>query len=249
MQLGITSPHTKNGHVKALQNALIKAGYLDGTADGEFGEKTSVAVYRAKYWLGYRKPDHVAADLLYNLLTGKAKPSLAMKARIKNRKKIASQKPLRVKAFEEAKKHIGEKERTGNNDIFYTDWYGMRGAWCAMFVTYCYVKAGSKTFQKGSRYAYVPYIVQDARRGINHLTITREPKLGDIVCYDWDGGVADHTGLFEKWIDRSKGIFSSIEGNTSGDDSGSQSNGGMVAHRRTHPRYLSNVQAFVRVGE
>jgi len=104
------------------------------------------------------------------------------------------------------------------------------------------VKAGSKAFVKGQRYAYVPYIVNDARAGTNGLHVTRDPKPGDVVCFDWDGGVADHVGLFQEWASVSKDAFRTVEGNTS---QGNDSNGGEVMERN---RTVAQVEAFVRVG-
>jgi hypothetical protein len=109
-----------------------------------------------------------------------------------------------------------------------------------MAVTRAYVDAGSKAFARGQRYAYVPYIVHDARAGANGLAITHDPKPGDVVCYDWDGdGVADHTGLFDHW--NGGNDFVAVEGNTA---LGNDSNGGQVMERTRH---RSNVQAFVHV--
>ena len=44
--------------------------------------------------------------------------------------------------IEVAKAEIGYTE-TGNNDTKYGEWYGLNNqAWCAMFVSWCYDKAG-----------------------------------------------------------------------------------------------------------
>jgi hypothetical protein len=111
-----------------------------------------------------------------------------------------------------------------------------------MFASWCYeTSGGSPSFQAGVSYAYVPYIVGDARAGRNGLGVA-SPIPGDLVCYDWQGdGVFDHVGLFEKWMSGS--TFSAIEGNTS--DS-SDSDGGSVM-RRT--RSATGSVVFVRVKE
>jgi hypothetical protein len=111
-----------------------------------------------------------------------------------------------------------------------------------MAVTRAYVEAGSKSFKKGRRYAYVPYIVNDAHHGINNLAVTKTPQPGDLVCFDWEGnGVADHVGLFARWVDGNN--FESVEGNTS---TSNNSNGGEVMRRN---RSRSMVRAFVHVGK
>lgn len=152
---------------------------------------------------------------------------------------------LRQAALKKAISQIGVEENPPNsNRCKYTDWYGMVGPWCAMFVTWCYETSGnSPSFVKGSRYAYVPYIVSDARAGKNGLTTTDDPISGDLVCFDWQSDtIYDHVGIFEKWI-VGAGDFNCIEGNTSYSN---DSNGGSVM-RRTRNR--AQKITFVRVAE
>ena len=118
-------------------------------------------------------------------------------------------------------------------------WYGWdRVPWCAEGFSYCYVKAGSVSFKTGERYAYVPYIVADARAGRNNLAVVSiaHVKPGNGVCFDWrDDGVSDHVGFFERWI-RDASEFSTVEFNADN----------MVA-RKT--RSVRDVQVFVHVGK
>jgi CHAP domain len=151
---------------------------------------------------------------------------------------------LRSLALATGQGQIGVKESPPNsNQTKYTAWYGMTGPWCAMFCTWCYETTGnSPTFRRGQAYAYVPYIVNDARRNQNGLSIPSSPIPGDLVCYDWQGdGVYDHVGLFEAWQGGSQ--FTAIEGNTS---TSNDSNGGQVM-RRTRDAKGSVV--FCRVAE
>src|SRR3990172_1151477 len=78
--------------------------------------------------------------------------------------------PLRMRALNEAQKHVGVREDPpGSNRTMFGAWYGWNGVpWCAEGFSYCYVKAGSVSFKAGERYAYVPYIVADARAGRNN---------------------------------------------------------------------------------
>src|SRR5436189_299935 len=70
----------------------------------------------------------------------------------------------------------------------------------AIFVSWCYARAGSTAFSAGARYAYVPHILWDAQRGENQLSITRRPLPGDLPVFDLDGdGVADHVAMFDDW--------------------------------------------------
>lgn len=247
--LGIASPLTKGKRVTDAQQRLngknvFKRDFLEGPVDGEFGELTGRACRRAKFWLGYPTKELKATygPTLDSYLTGKAPLTGEMKKRKAAREKKAAQSPLREKALAEAQKHVGVKESPpGSNKVPFSDWYGIRGPWCAMFVTWCYVTgAKSKAVVKSSRYAYVPYIVADARAGRNGLSVTRDPKPGDIVCFDWKGdGVHDHVGLFKSGNATS---FMTIEGNTA---VGNDSNGGQVMERS---RNASSRPVFVRVG-
>jgi len=146
-----------------------------------------------------------------------------------------------------AKTQIGIKESPAHsNQCKYTDWYGMIGPWCAMFVTWCDVNGGKPvpSFKRGVNYAYCPYIVSDAQLGKNGLSITSSPKPGDLVVYDWSwDGVFDHVGIVKTPPD-GRGTFEAIEGNTSLDN---QSNGGQVMDR-TRSKSDANI-VFVRVKE
>lgn len=240
------SPHLRSPAVGELQTLLQKHGWYHGAVDHEFGILTYQAVYRAKYWLGYPKPDHVAGPVLVSYLQGKKTPA-RYRVILALRQRKAKSRPKVPSILVEARAHLGTKESPPNsNHVLFSTWYGLIGSWCAMFVSYCAVKAGlTKTFQKGSHYAYVPFVVADARAGRNGLTIVHSSQVqpGDLVCYDWPGespGIADHIGIFESWLVQGS-TFNAIEGNTS---EGNNSDGGEVMRRE---RSVSLVQAFVRV--
>lgn len=248
----LTTPHMVGADVKHLQVLLTRNKCYSEPVDGEYGPLTAQAVYRAKYWLGATKPDHVAGPLLVAYLSGK-KPTALMRLRTRSRLKAKAKQvktgTIGQKALRAAIKDLGIKENpAGSNRSLISLWFGIIGAWCAMSVSRWNIFAGSKSFSRGIgyRYAYVPYMVADARAGRNNLTITHNPVPGDIVAYDWPGespGIADHTGLFEKWLDRTAGTFSAIEGNTA---IGNDSNGGEVMRRE---RNVSLVQCFIHVGK
>jgi len=155
----------------------------------------------------------------------------------------ASSGTLRQAALSKAISQIGVKESPADsNKVKYCDWYGMVGPWCAMFVTWCYETSGdAAAFVKGSRYAYVPYLLSDGYAGKYKLAVTDDPLPGDLVCYDWSfDGEYDHVGLFEKWTGAS---FTAIEGNTS---TSNDSNGGSVMRRTRNPS--AQATRFIRVG-
>jgi hypothetical protein len=248
--LGVSSPLVVDPRTREAQQVLdggnvFGRDFLRGAVDGVFGEETGRACIRAKFWLGYAAKElrPTYGPSLDSFLHGLEQPSAEMLKRTVAREKAAALTPKREKALAEAREHIGLKESPGgSNHQMFGVWYGVdEQPWCAMFVTYCYVVgAKSKAFVKGSRYAYVPYVVADARAGRNGLQVTREPKPGDLVCFDWQGdGVHDHVGLFRAG---NPGAFETIEGNTA---IGNDSNGGEVMERH---RDSSARPVFVRVG-
>jgi hypothetical protein len=240
--LRLTSPNAKGPDVRKAQQALKSGGYWVGKVDGVFGEMTARACTQARYTLGYRmvnvKP--VYDKTLHDFLTQKKQTNLLMKQRAKQR---VSKQPMREQALKIAMSFRGTKESPANsNKVLFSTWYGMIGPWCAMFITYAYVQAGSKAFKKGSHWAYCPYMLADARAQRNGLTIVPADKVqpGDIVLFDWQkDGVPDHVGLVIK--PPVKGKFTAVEGNTS---VGNNSNGGEVMFRE---RNTTQVAAFVRV--
>lgn len=253
--LRLTTPPMTGEDVKRAQNILLSiapgtkyGNYKPGPANGIYGERTAAATKRAKYWLGYAKPDDRCGPMLLRYLTGKTPLTAEMQKRRKARLD-AYARPLREKAFNTATSQLGTKEDPpGSNRVKYSAWYGLVGPWCAMFVTWCYDNHGSKAFQRGSRFAYTPYMVIDAREGKNGLVILEpnEVKRGDIVMFDWEARGrranpynTDHVGLFDEWITVGK-TFKTIEGNTA---IGNDSNGGQVLRR---DRRIENVSAFIR---
>jgi hypothetical protein len=248
--LHLTSPLTRGDDVRAAQvklgglNALGKAFYR-GKVDGQFGPATAQAAKRAKYVLGYALKDvtPIYGDQLHGYLAGR-KTTIAMRLRARSRAKAATATPMRVKAWNFMHAHLGDKEfPAGSNRVpWASEWYGVIGPWCAMSVTRAYVDGGSKAFVRGSRYAYVPFILADAHGLRNGLSITTKPQKGDLVLYDWDNdGTPDHVGLFTEWT--STTAFRTIEGNTA---IGNNSNGGEVMVR---DRSTSDVAAFVHVSK
>lgn len=100
-------------------------------------------------------------------------------------------------------------------------------AWCAMFISVCFVLAfdleKAKELLCGKLYSYCPYGMK-AFKDKGQLYTT--PKAGDIVFF-LTNGVAKHTGFVRKV---SGNIFYTIEGNTSG-ASGVVPNGGGVCKK------------------
>ena len=243
--LVLTSPNMVGVDVASAQTILKNLGYYNGKMDAIYGQQSAAATKAAKWDLGYAEKNvtSVFDDALLNFLIDLKKPTLLMRRRASIRHHNYT---LGDKALAEASKYIGvSEEPAGSNKVMFSEWYGMTGPWCAMFVTYCFVKAGSKSFIKGSRYAYCPYVLADAKASRNGLRVIpkTDVRTGDIVLFDWNrDGTADHIGLVVMPPAKKKATFTTIEGNTSGTN---PSDGGMVA---TMSRVTSDVIAFVRVG-
>lgn len=116
-----------------------------------------------------------------------------------------------------------------SNKTKYGKWFGFDGvAWCGMFVSWCYFQSGFPLGNIGFTKGFA-----GCQTAVSHFTntkeIVKEPKVGDIVFFDWNGDKRyDHVGIFNGWKDKYKGIFYTIEGNTSLTN---QSNGGEVMSR------------------
>ena len=245
--LGLTSPLMRGADVKAAQRALRSndfGSFYRGEIDGDFGPLTSSASKDAKFWLGYEaanvRPGY--GEPLHEFLTNKVDLSNPMLKRRKARQLRPPEKMLREKMLEIAIGEIGTKESPANsNRVKYTSWYGMGPvAWCAIFMTWCGEQAGLSAFDRGSLWAYCPFMVADAlsaRNGLRARGRAEQPQPGDLVLYDFGyaDNLARHVGIFDHGT---RAEFSAIEGNTSVT---SDDNGGEVMRRE---RSESQVRLF-----
>jgi CHAP domain/Putative peptidoglycan binding domain len=261
--LRLTTPLMTGEDVREVQHLLAKNTYgtfFSAEFDGDFGELTNQACKRAKFWLGYPETGVYqwrtggCADKLHDLLAGTM--PLPNDHAERRKKRIADSKKVKLReaALKVAGKQLGvHEDPPGSNNVLYSRWYMKRPTgwklqnegppWCAMFVSWCYTQSGSKAFDNNAtRWAFCPFVVADARQGRHDLTLTNDPQPGDIAVYKFGHTEFRHIGLFEKWIDRGKGTFSAIEGNTS---QASDDNGGEVQRRQ---RETSSGVAFVHVG-
>ena len=140
-----------------------------------------------------------------------------------------------------AKSQIGQTEKPAHsNKNKFGKWYGLDGyAWCAMYVSWVYHKAGFPLGHIDDKKGF-----RGCQSGYNHWRstgeLTKKPTKGDIVLFSWGGRIANHVGIFIEWVDKKKTKFKSIEGNTSLTN---QRNGGQVMIRT---RGMGNVKAFVK---
>jgi cell wall-associated NlpC family hydrolase len=141
------------------------------------------------------------------------------------------------KVVEIAKSQLGYQEVGKSNDSMYGKWYGLNNnPWCAMFVSWCFDQAGE-----------VSKIAAQTKKGFascqaglkwftdkNKLVPVGKAQAGDIVFFQFDADAqADHVGICAS-NDGKKNLMV-YEGNTSGDNKGSQSNGdGVYLKKRAY---------------
>ena len=149
----------------------------------------------------------------------------------------------------EALRYVGQTENpAGSNkgpgiiSKCQTELIGYDGvAWCGCFGAFFLRHFGGVAVT--ARMAYCPSNVTDAMaaqksgKPVNGWRGTRGDKTkgqaGDCAMMDWQrDGIADHFVILVEYL--GNGFYSTVEGNTSFDDAGSQSNGGCVAHKKRH---------------
>jgi hypothetical protein len=144
-------------------------------------------------------------------------------------------------ALAEALRHVGVRESPpGSNRTMFGRWFGVDGVpWCAIFVSYCFDVGAGVVLCRGWRGAGV------SRRGVAYVPtlsawlratgreVTGVPKPGDIVIFDWDGGVPDHVGILVRALGTE---LETVEGNTA---VGNDSDGGEVMRRKRSPAQVS----------
>jgi hypothetical protein len=240
--LHLTSPYMKGQRVRDAQYTLKTnrfGSFYKGKIDGVYGVETAKAANRARLLLGFAMKYvylNVYGQQLHEYLRGpkhrgkRLKPVMIIRRKLRL-KEEAKKNTVKLRALAIAHRNVGIREIPyGSNRQMFGSWYGFNGAaWCAIFVTYCFVQAGDKrTFRRGSRSAWSQWPLNMARSNAYGLSITYNPEPGDIVVYTHGQG---HIGIFDKWIDRSRGHFQTVEGNTS---VGNDSNGGIVMPRQRY---------------
>ena len=106
------------------------------------------------------------------------------------------------RALAEALRHVGVREvPPGSNRTMFGRWFGTDGVpWCAIFASYCFDVGAGVVLCRGWHGAGV------STRGVSYVPtlaawlratgrVVDDPQPGDIVVFDWDGGVPDHAGL------------------------------------------------------
>lgn len=126
-----------------------------------------------------------------------------------------------------ARAQIGTKEQPpgSNRGPLIDQWQRLcqvfAAPWCGCFVNRALMAAG---FPAQPWLRFCPWIEQKAKAGEGGWSWHSEPRAGDLILYG--AREAQHVGIVD---DPSK--HSTVEGNTSSGNAGSQDNGGMVAAR------------------
>ena len=140
---------------------------------------------------------------------------------------------------------ITEDPPGSNNVIFNTDYNG--GAvsgdaypWCCAFVWWCFEKSGNgAAFYYGNKTAACSEVHRWATD--KHLVINgNEATYGDLVIFGND----EHIGIVI--ANNGDGTYTTIEGNTSSDEAGSQSNGGGVFIKKRSTSGTFPITVFIR---
>ena len=140
---------------------------------------------------------------------------------------------------------IGYTESPANsNKTKYGEAYGWNGvAWCVIFLWWCFHEAGaSELFYGGGKTASCGQLRTYAVENKQWIT-DGDYRVGDLVIFDFPGTSAttDHIGIVES-VNGS--VLTTIEGNTSPTDSGSQYNGGCVARKKRNTLKTKIVGAY-----
>jgi hypothetical protein len=149
-----------------------------------------------------------------------------------------------------AKDEVGTTEDPVNKTK-YGEEYGLDGVfWCGIFIWWCFKHAGyDMRFHGFSNPASTNSRLENARKapGWKEIKDFKDARPGDLVLYDFGdlgpddtANDADHVGIVTSEV--SDGVFSAVEGNTSG-GAGSQHDGGGVFKKK---RSVSLVKAVFR---
>lgn len=114
---------------------------------------------------------------------------------------------IAAKIIAEARKHIGK-----SGEQFWRAYgYSTRVPWCAIFQWFLFHALGADSlYYGGKKTAYVPALWSAAKSA--GMT-SRDPRPGDLVCYDWNKNNApDHVGLV---VSVTGSTIHTIEGNVS----------------------------------
>jgi hypothetical protein len=142
-----------------------------------------------------------------------------------------------------AKKEVGYKEGT-NNDNKYGVWFGLNHQpWCMIFVVWCFFEAGlqTKILKTAGVEAFEAWAIK------NKFVIPVDKiQANDLLLFDWDhAGHAEHIEIAAGGIDPKTHLVPTVGGNTGPDHIGvNQSNGDGVYSK---VRATSVIRTVIRI--
>jgi hypothetical protein len=217
--LRVTSPLMRGPDVLAAQRRLIGRGFLgQGQADGIFGELTASASADAKWVIGYapKACTPIYGKQLDDLLSGKRKPTAAMRVRANRRAKQQPKLGVGVRAADTMTEwaRAGWRENPARSNFVpqlsalgkrlgvAPYYYNMRYPYCAYGAFIAALQHGSHSAKEGfaGRFnvLYCPSIsvASGAAQFGMHRVAMSQIKKGTYVLFDWRGnGVMDHIGI------------------------------------------------------
>ena len=113
------------------------------------------------------------------------------------------------------------------NKTKYGHWYGLDGQpWCAMFVSWCFAEAGLTSLINQSPKGFAGCESFEAWAKKKKMTVpVSQVQAGDILLFDFNKeGKSIHTGIALGYNVHTH-LIDTVEGNTAGNQSGSQANG------------------------
>jgi len=143
-----------------------------------------------------------------------------------------------------AKTQLNYKEGT-NNDTTFGKWYGLNHQpWCAMFVSWCFAQAGVTKLIAQSPKGFAGCQSMEVWAIKKKITVpVTDVQAGDILLFDFNkSGKSEHTGIALGYNAHTH-LIDTIEGNTAGNNAGSQANGDGVYLKHRAP---STVRLVIR---
>jgi hypothetical protein len=104
----------------------------------------------------------------------------------------------------------------GSNNVEFCDWYGIRGAWCAMFVSWVLIHSGVPIGPHSKGYAWCSDGERWFRDQGRLITDLSQIRPGDVLFFEWGStaGGLDHT-CFAAGPPDGAGNVRTLEGNVS----------------------------------
>jgi hypothetical protein len=146
--------------------------------------------------------------------------------------------------------YVGTCESPASSNLVkFNDWYygrsGVAAAWCSTSALNAFYDAGLQSLVWPTLNEARKAVAEGARNWVrfnrpkNGAVVSSGYKPGDVVTFDFTGArkTVTHVGIVES-VSPDGATLTTYEGNTSGDDKGSQSNGGAYCRKVRNVKYV-----------